>query len=58
VLVKLNGTENESWRVPVGLGSVTEFHVSGEAALDGRLGLALLPEGSRQRDRVAGGNVS
>ena len=56
VLVKLNGTENEEWRVPVGLGSVTEFHVSGDSAPDGRARLALRPEGdSRQQGRVAGG---
>lgn len=55
VLVKLNGAENERWRVPVGLGSVTEFYVSGDVAPDGRLGLALRPEeNSRQRGPIAG----
>jgi broad specificity phosphatase PhoE len=56
VLVKLNGTENERWRVPVGLGSVTQFHVSVNTAPDRRHGLALHPEGdSRQRGRIAEG---
>lgn len=56
VLVKLNGTEDERWRIPVGLGSVTEFHISGDAAPDGRPRLALRPEvDSRQQGRVAGG---
>lgn len=55
VLVKLNGTEDESWRIPVGLGSVTEFHISGGAAPGGRLGLAPPSEGdSLQPDRIAG----
>ncbi|MBV9093757.1 MAG: histidine phosphatase family protein [Streptosporangiaceae bacterium] len=45
-LAKLNDTE-QRWRVPVGLGSVAEFCVSGDAASDGRLGLALAPEGAQ-----------
>ena len=37
-LVALNGVQGESWRLPVGRGSVTEFHV------DGTIQLAALPE--------------
>lgn len=56
VLVKLKGIENEEWRVPVGRGSVTQFHVFGDTVPDGRLGLALrADEGSRQPSRIAGG---
>ena len=36
-LVALNGVQGESWRQPVGRGSVTEFHV------DGTIQLAALP---------------
>lgn len=32
-LVALNGAEGESWRYPVGRGSVTEFHVNGTIRL-------------------------
>jgi broad specificity phosphatase PhoE len=37
-LVALNGVEGESWRRPIGRGSVTEFRV------DGTIRLAALPE--------------
>jgi broad specificity phosphatase PhoE len=49
-LVALNGVEGESWRQPIGRGSVTEFHV------DGTIQLASLPQGdeiSRQEDGLA-----
>src|SRR5438552_10284098 len=38
ILVALNGVLGESWRQPIGRGSVTEFHV------DGTIQLAALPE--------------
>lgn len=37
-MVALNGAQGESWRQPVGRGSVTEFHV------DGTIQLAALPQ--------------
>jgi broad specificity phosphatase PhoE len=37
----LTGVEGEGWRIPVGRGSLTRFHVS-----DGRIRLAGLPEGT------------
>jgi len=41
VVAKLNGTEDESWRIPVGRGSLTEFHIE-----NGSIRLACLPEGT------------
>jgi broad specificity phosphatase PhoE len=41
VVARLTGVEGESWRIPVGRGSLTRFHVA-----DGRISLAGLPEGS------------
>lgn len=40
VVAKLNGTEDETWRIPIGRGSVTEFHID-----DGAIRLVALPEG-------------
>jgi broad specificity phosphatase PhoE len=40
VVAKLNGIEDESWRIPVGRGSVTEFHIQ-----DGDIRLVALPRG-------------
>ena len=37
---RLTGTDGEGWRIPVGRGSLTEFHVE-----DGRITLAELPAG-------------
>jgi broad specificity phosphatase PhoE len=39
-VARLTGLEGEQWRIPVGRGSLTEFH-----AEDGRLSLAELPQG-------------
>jgi broad specificity phosphatase PhoE len=40
-VARLTGVEDETWRIPVGRGSLTEFHVA-----DGEIQLSLLPEGS------------
>lgn len=40
VVAKLHGTEDETWRIPVGRGSVTEFHIEADA-----IRLAALPTG-------------
>jgi len=40
-VARLTGVEGESWRIPVGRGSLTRFHVA-----DGRISLAGLPEGT------------
>ncbi len=56
-LVKLNGIDDEGWRLPVGRGSVTEFAIQ-----DGAITLATPPEGGLPdspspagRPRVSGG---
>jgi len=41
VVADLNGTEDESWRIPVGRGSLTEFQID-----KGSIRLTSLPEGS------------
>jgi len=41
VVAELNGTEDESWRIPVGRGSLTEFDIE-----KGSIRLACLPEGT------------
>jgi len=40
VVAELNGIEDESWRIPIGRGSLTEFAIE-----HGRIRLAALPEG-------------
>ena len=40
-VARLTGVEGESWRIPVGRGSLTEFTVA-----DGKIGLSALPEGT------------
>jgi broad specificity phosphatase PhoE len=39
-VARLTGIEGEEWRIPVGRGSLTQFHVE-----EGRISLAELPEG-------------
>jgi hypothetical protein len=39
-VARLTGVEGEQWRIPVGRGSLSEFHVE-----DGRISLAELPDG-------------
>jgi broad specificity phosphatase PhoE len=41
VVAKLYGTEDESWRIPVGRGSLTEFQID-----NGSIRLTALPEGT------------
>jgi broad specificity phosphatase PhoE len=41
VVAKLHGTEDETWRIPVGRGSLTEFHID-----KGSIRLTALPEGT------------
>jgi len=40
LVARLNGTEDETWRIPVGRGSLAEFHIQ-----DGLIKLATLPTG-------------
>jgi broad specificity phosphatase PhoE len=40
VVAELTGIEDESWRIPVGRGSLTKFTIE-----DGTIALAMLPEG-------------
>jgi broad specificity phosphatase PhoE len=40
MVANLNGTDDESWRIPVGRGSLTEFHIA-----DGAIRLSTLPAG-------------
>jgi len=49
-LVRLNGIDDEGWRLPVGRGSVTEF-----AILDGAITLAKPPEGGLSYSRSPAG---
>jgi len=40
MVAKLNGIEDDSWRIPVGRGSLTEFHIE-----DGAIRLSTMPAG-------------
>jgi broad specificity phosphatase PhoE len=48
-VAKLTGTDDESWRLPVGRGSLTEVHIA-----HGQLRFAGLPDGGQADEMLAG----